>query len=313
VHVKHWSRPKGVMSKSSELFGRILERLRVAARFAADKPDETAESTACALWLAAAGTPKAVGRASESLPELTEEQARTLQGMVERRITGEPLAYLVGRQEFMGHDFVTAPGALIPRRETELLGNAALAIARERAARDGSVRLLDLCTGSGNLAIALALGEPRARVWGSDLEAAAVAIASRNARLHGVEGRVTLLQGDLFGALHGAEQVPAPFHLIVCNPPYIPSRKAQSMPVEVGGHEPVAAFDGGDFGLSILFRLVAEAPQHLVPGGWLCFELGAGQGPLVEKRMSARGGYSETRTVADHAGTVRALLARKAE
>jgi release factor glutamine methyltransferase len=301
------------MSTSSELFERSLERLRVAARFAADKPDETAETTARALWLAAAGTPKAVGRAVASLPELTDAQALTLESMVERRITGEPLAYLVGRQEFMGHEFLTAPGALIPRRETELVGNAALAIAREQAARGRPVRVLDLCTGSGNLAIALALGEPRVRVWASDLEAAAVAVASRNALLHGVEERVTLLQGDLFGALDGVEPIPAPFDLVVCNPPYIPSRKAQSLPMEVGGHEPIAAFDGGDFGLSILLRLVAEAPQHLAPGGWLCFELGAGQGPLVEKRLSARGGYSETRTVADHAGTVRALLAKKVE
>jgi release factor glutamine methyltransferase len=300
------------MNKSSELFDRSLERLQVAARFAADKPDETAETTACALWLAAAGVPRAVGRATGSLPALTDTQARALEAMIERRITGEPLAYLVGRQEFMGHEFVTAPGALIPRRETELLGNAALALARDTAARDGAVRILDLCTGSGNLAVALALGESRALVWASDLEASAVAVASRNASLHGVERRVTLLQGDLFGALDGLDPAPAPFDLIVCNPPYIPSRKAQSMPVEVGGHEPVAAFDGGDFGLTILFRLVAEAPRHLAPGGWLCFELGVGQGPLVEKRLAGRGGYGETRTVRDHAGTVRAVLARKA-
>lgn len=300
------------MSKSSELFDRSLERLRVAARFAADKPDETAESTARALWLAAAGTPVSVSRATGSLPELTDAQALELDTMVERRITGEPLAYLVGRQGFMGHEFITAPGALIPRRETELLGTAALGVARERASHAGTVRILDLCTGSGNLAVALALGEPRALVWASDLEPAAVAVASRNAAVHGVDGRVTLLQGDLFGALDGLDPTPAPFDLIVCNPPYIPSRKAQRMPVEVGGHEPVAAFDGGDFGLSILFRLVAEAPRHLGPGGWLCFELGAGQGPLVEKRLSGRGGFSETRTVPDHTGTVRALLARKA-
>jgi len=300
------------MTGVSELFDRNLDRLRAGARFAADKPDETAETTARALWLAAAGTPTAVSRIRDHLPSLTEAQAELLDTMVDRRIAGEPLAYLVGRQEFMGHEFVTAPGALIPRRETELLGYAALAIARERAAREGCVRILDLCTGSGNLAIALALGEPLAQVWASDLERDAVGIASRNAAWHGVEHRVTVLQGNLFEALTDLNPPPPSFDLVVCNPPYIPSGKAQALPVEVAGHEPIAAFDGGDFGLSILFRLVAEAPRHLAPGGWLCFELGAGQGPLVEKRLAGRGGYSEIRTVPDHAGTVRAVLARTA-
>jgi len=303
---------KVAMTEVSALFDQSVDRLQAGARFAADKPDETPEATARALWLAAAGLPTAVSRVPMQLPSLTEAQAGVLATMVDRRIAGEPLAYLVGRQEFMGHEFVTAPGALIPRRETELLGKAALAIARERAAREGAVRILDLCTGSGNLAIALALGEPLARVWASDLEGEAVAVASRNAAWHGVERRVTLLQGNLFGALDGLTPPPPPFDLVVCNPPYIPSRKAQSLPVEVAGHEPIAAFDGGDFGLSILFRLVAEAPRHLVPGGWLCFELGAGQGPLVEKRLAGRGAYHEIRTVPDDAGTIRAVLARTA-
>ena len=301
------------MSDSNGLFRQSLEQLRKAATFAADKPDETPESSVRALWLTAAGRPCAVSRVGNALPDLTETESRALEALIGRRIAGEPLAYLIGRQEFMGHEFITAPGALIPRRETELLGNAALAAARELAADGRAVRILDLCTGSGNLAIALALGEPRAVVWASDLEAGAVALTSRNIALHGVEDRVTVLQGDLFGALDAPGSTPAPFDLIVCNPPYIPSRKANSMPIEVGGHEPAAAFDGGDFGLSILFRLVAEAPHYLVPGGWLCFELGAGQGPLIERRLAARGSYAEIRTVPDHNGTARTLMARRGE
>lgn len=210
----------------------------------------------------------------------------------------------------MGREFLTAPGALIPRRETELLGRAAAGLSQDWAASHGAVRILDLCTGSGNLAVSLALEEPRALVWASDLEADAIALAARNVAHQGVGDRVTLLQGDLFGALNQAVPAPGPFDLIVCNPPYIPSLKARSMPVEVGGFEPTAAFDGGDFGLSILFRLVAEAPRHLAPGGWLCFELGAGQGRLIEKRLTSQGRYADVQGVRDHAGTVRALLAQ---
>lgn len=301
------------MSESNGIFQRNVERLREAAAFSADKPDETPDSSVRALWLAVAGTPRAVSLVGTSLPELTEAKARALEVLIERRIAGEPLAYLVGRQAFMGYEFITAPGALIPRRETELLGNAALGLAREVAAGERAVRILDLCTGSGNLAITLALGEPRALVWASDLEAGAVSLAARNAALHGVDGRMTLLQGDLFGAIDSLTPKPAPFDLIVCNPPYIPSLKANSMPIEVGGYEPAAAFDGGDFGLSVLFRLVAEAPKYLAAGGWLCFELGAGQGRLIEKRLAGQGTYTEIRAVPDHAGTVRALTARRSQ
>jgi len=294
----------------SDLYERTLARLRDAAIFAADKPDESPESTARALWLAAAGTPRAVTRTAGALPELPEAQARSLDALLARRVAGEPLAYLIGRQEFMGHEFLTAPGALIPRRETELLGRATADLARACADRQGSVRILDLCTGSGNLAVALALEEPRSFVWASDLEASAVALAAQNVALHGLGERVTLLQGDLFGALDQSSPSPLPFDLVVCNPPYIPTHNAKSMPVEVGGFEPHAAFDGGDFGLSILFRLVAEAPRHLTPDGWLCFELGAGQGRLIEKRLAGQGSFGEIRSVMDHVGTVRALLAR---
>ncbi len=295
----------------SDRYERAVARLREGAVFAADKPDETPETTAQALWLAAAGTPCAVSRARLPLPVLSDMQAAAFGELLNRRLAGEPLAYLTGRQEFMGLEFLAEPGALIPRRETELVGTGALALARERAEAGAPVRILDLCTGAGNLAVALAVLEPRSDVWASDLEPPAVALAARNVALHDVADRVTLLQGDLFGALAQARPAPSPFDLIVCNPPYIPSHKARNMATEVGGFEPPAAFDGGDFGLSILFRLVSESPQHLVPGGWLCFELGAGQGRLIEKKLSGQGGYAEVRVVADQAGTARALLARR--
>lgn len=307
------SQEDGTMTRA-DLMNRLsaaASQLRANAHFSSDKPDETPESTSQALWLAAAGQPRAASRSGTALPELTPAQADQFELLLGRRLAGEPLAYLIGRQEFMGNEFYTAPGALIPRRETELLGHAALELARERATAAGDVKILDLCTGSGNIAVALAIGEPRARICGTDLEADALALAARNVELHGVSDRVTLRQGDLFAALDGHDDAPVGFDIIVCNPPYIPSHKAKAMPIEVGGFEPPAAFDGGDFGLSILFRLVAEGPSHLAPGGWLCFELGAAQGSLLERRLSGRKAFSEIRAVRDQEGAVRVLAARR--
>lgn len=296
----------------SASFEAVLGSLRERLVLSADKPEETAETTLQALWMAAAGAPRAVGRLTGEVPALSAAQLGTLEALLARRLAGEPLAYLTGLQEFMGREFLAEPGALIPRRETELLGRAAADLARRLPSAPGAVRILDLCTGAGNLAVSLALEVSTARVWASDLEAAAVELAGRNASRHGVGDRVALASGDLFAALDQFSPPPGPFDLIVCNPPYIPSHKAQSMPVEVGGFEPPAAFDGGDFGLSILLRLVAEAPRHLAPGGWLCFELGAGQGAMIERRLAKQGSYGEIRRVSDAVGTTRALLAQRA-
>lgn len=290
-------------------FARVVERLASAA-YSPDKPDETPETTARALWWAAAGTSTGVAPASTPLPQLDAAATERLEGYIDRRIAGEPLAYLTGRQRFMGRDFLTAPGALIPRRETEILGAAAVELARDAERATASPCLLDLCTGSGNLAVTLALEVPTASVVATDLEHDALTLASRNARFHGVEMRIRFAQGDLFRALDSLEADGPTFDLVVCNPPYIPTHKARNMPMEVAGHEPAAAFDGGDLGLSILFRLVAEAPRFLRPGGWLCFELGAGQGRLIEKRLAGNAAYTNVRSLLDPHGTIRALTAQ---
>jgi release factor glutamine methyltransferase len=287
-----------------------MARLRDAALFGADKPDETPETTARALWRAAVGSPGAITAMEGELPPLADTQALLFEELIERRVNGEPLAYLTGRQAFMGLVLHAAHGALIPRRETELLGEAALECTRDHAEQHGSVSVLDIGTGSGNLAVAIAVHEPRSNVWASDIEAEALAVAEKNVAAHRVTDRVTLLQGDLFGALAGRSS-PPPFDVIVCNPPYISSQRAHHMPLEVGGYEPTAAFDGGGFGLTVLLRLIAEAPQYLVPGGWLGFELGAGQGPLLEKRLLANGAYTDVRPLADAEGTTRGFFARR--
>jgi release factor glutamine methyltransferase len=290
-------------------FDAVARRLAAGFVPAPDKPDETVESTVCALWYAAAGDARPVSRATPPLPALDAAQVAGLEALIARRLAGEPLAYLVGLQEFMGLEFIAAPGALIPRRETELLGGAVLSALAEVLRLRPAPRLLDLCTGCGNLAVMLAHHAPGAELVATDLEQAALDIAARNVQHHRYADRIRLLQGNLFAALAPLGEGPR-FDLISCNPPYLSSRHATHMPAEVGASEPVAAFDGGPFGLSIVLRLLKEAPTYLAPGGWLCFEIGAGQQGLVEGRIRQQPGYVDLRRALDAQGVVRAYQLR---
>ncbi len=290
-------------------YGELLARLQAHLELPPDKPDEDYESTLRALWLAAADRPMSADAAGKhELPPLTDGQHRQLETWVGERLAGRPLAYITGRQSFMGVDFVVRPGALIPRRETELLGEAALAVLRGYPEQP-VVRCLDVCTGCGNLAIALAIQWPAARFLASDLCEEAVEVARENATLHGLENDLGLFVGDLFEPFAAAEHHQR-YDLITCNPPYVSSTNVPQMAAEISGHEPPAAFDGGFGGMAILRRLVAEAPQYLVPGGWLVFEVGAGQGEAVIKRLRARSPFREIDGVCDAAGTVRVVTAR---
>lgn len=275
-----------------------------------DKPEETPETTLRALWLASAGVPCSVQLAAErELPAL-DGGARTLLGrLIERRVSGVPLAHITGRQSFMGLELLAGPEALVPRRETELLGYAALGVLREIVAERGRAAVIDVCTGSGNLAVALAHHEPGCSVVGGDLSQDAIGLALRNAERHELTERVQFVRGDLFSpfeaaGLRGAADV------VVCNPPYISTAKAAGMPTEIAEFEPRMAFDGGAFGISTLFRLVAGAPRFLRPGSWLCFEIGAGQGEPMAARLQRAGSYAVIERVRDSAGAIRALLAR---
>ncbi len=224
------------------------------------------------------------------------------------RAAGVPLAHLTGWQRFMGLDFHTSLDALIPRKETELLAAAALEILRDTVRERGPARVLDLCTGSGNLALTLAHFEPACEVCATDISNEAIALARRNAQQHRLTERVRFFRGDLFGALPADTDA---FDLIICNPPYISSGKLDRSELIV--HEPRMAFDGGPFGLNIITRLVQESPARLKPGSWLCFEIGRGQGEFVGRLLERSGKYVEISKFFDAADDVRALAARVPE
>lgn len=288
------------------LFLQHLARLETEVSILPDHPEETAESTLRALWATAAGRPlSVVAAADHALEPLSAEGERLLAALVERRITGSPLAHLTGRQSFLGVELLAGPEALVPRIETEILGRTALDLVR----RTEGALVIDLCTGAGNLAAGVAVAEPRLRIHAADLSAAAVGLARANMIYLDAADRVTLHEGDLFDAL--PDELQGTADVVICNPPYISSAKVGEMPAEISEHEPRLAFDGGSLGLSIVGRLVQEAPTWLRPGGWLCFEIGLGQGPYWQKRVLRFPGWAEVGAVEDDDGNVRVITARR--
>ena len=276
----------------------------------ADKPEENTVAALRALWLAASGKGCSIQKAAEvNLPDLDSSGRDKLRILIERRLSGVPLAHLIGWQQFMGLEFKASPQALIPRKETEILGTAALNCVREIVRTRGSAKVIDVCTGSGNLALAIASHEPKCRVFAADLCPEAVDLANENARVHNLEDRVEFRVGDLFAPLDKPE-FHAAMDLVVCNPPYLSSSKLRALPKEIGEFEPREAFDAGAFGLAIINRLISDAPRFLKPESWLCFEVGLGQGPFFASRLKSSGSYRTIDTAVDSAGEVRALIAR---
>jgi release factor glutamine methyltransferase len=295
--------------RMSDVFTRLRERLTAGWSPLPDKPEETPESTLRALWYTAAGEARSAEAARlGDLPPLDTAALATLDALIDRRLGGVPLAHLTGRQRFMDLEMLAAAGALVPRKETELLGEAAIELAHE--ADRGEATVVDVCTGCGNIALAVARHVPDARVFGADLSEEAIALARRNAAWLGLEQRVDFRAGDLLAPFDDAEFV-GRVDLLTCNPPYISSAKVGQMAAETAAHEPRLAFDGGPLGVTILMRLLQEAPRFLRAGGWLAFEVGLGQGPALVRRLKAAGAWSEVREKADDKGAVRVILARR--
>jgi release factor glutamine methyltransferase len=293
-------------------FDRLVAHLAQALSTLPDKPEETAASALRALWLAAAGEPMSVERAGEqALPALDDAQSTRLEELMSQRVAGVPLAHLTGFQRFMGLELLAGPQALIPRAETALLAQAAVAKLKVAAEAQGRALVIDVCTGSGNLAVALAQAEPRAQVHAADLSQEAVGLAQRNVDQLGLGQRVQTHCGD-FLAPFAHEPFLGQVDVLVCNPPYISSAKVKTMPDEIASHEPHLAFDGGPFGIRMLQRLMREAPAYLRSGGWLAFEVGLGQGPAVMQWLGKMPEFVRTETQADAEGQIRVVLALRA-
>jgi release factor glutamine methyltransferase len=224
---------------------------------------------------------------------LTEAELAAFRGLVVRRARREPLQYILGTQEFAGLDFEVAPGVLIPRHDTEVLV--------EEAARIGGEAntVLDIGTGSGCVAIALAKRLPKAKVVSVDPSTEALSVAGRNACRAGVS--VDFVEGSLFEPFPGRE-----FDMIVSNPPYIPSGEIPTLQPEVRDFEPQTALDGGEDGLDFYRAISSGAPAHLRPGGCLLLEVGIGQSVAVIELLR-RHGFIDLFTANDPGGIDRVV------
>jgi release factor glutamine methyltransferase len=234
---------------------------------------------------------------------LAEAELSRYRGLIKRRRSGEPIAYILGRREFFALPFRVDRRVLIPRPDTEVLVETALNGTRPRNLYG---RMLDLCTGSGCVAIAFAKDRPTWRVTAVDVSPDAAALARENARRAGVVHNVGVLEGDLFAPLPKA----AEFELITANPPYIPSADIAGLMVDVRDFEPRLALDGGADGLTIIRRLLGEAPRYLAPGGLLAMEVGFDQAPAVST-LFEESGFVEVARAKDLAGVERVVSGRR--
>ena len=197
--------------------------------------------------------------------------------MVGRRTAREPLAYIVGHREFYSLEFVVRPGVLIPRPETETVVEAALGFVRERPA----AKVLDIGTGSGAIAIAMAANAPEAQIVAIDISKVSLEVAGENARRHGCAGRIAFVEAD-YAALDARALPFASFDLIVSNPPYITEAELPALAPEVRDFEPRLALDGGVDGMEFYRKIAAGLARWLAPEGEVILEVGAGQAEAVE-------------------------------
>lgn len=206
----------------------------------------------------------------------------------------------------MGTDIEVGPGVLVPREETELLGQTAIGLL---SALNAPV-VIDMCCGSGNVGLGILAARPDIRLYGADLTPEAIAWARRNVARIDRMGRATYEQGDMFDAL-AAHNLAGRADLIACNPPYISTHKLETDSAHLLDAEPREAFDAGPYGIAIHQRLIAEAPRYLVSGGWLVFEFGAGQDRLVRALLTRVRAYAQPTFFSDADGVLRVVAVRK--
>jgi release factor glutamine methyltransferase len=228
--------------------------------------------------------------------ELSESQMSAYRAAIARRARNEPVQYITGTQEFYGRSFAVAPAVLIPRPETEHLVESVLAL------HPAPKRILDIGTGSGILAITLALGLPNAIVTATDISAEALAVARQNAAALGAIDRIRFVESDLFAALANER-----FDCIVANPPYVAT--GEVLEPQVRDYEPVTALYAGEDGLAVYQRLIPHASEHLEPGSHLLLEIGHGQRDAVAGLLRA-GGFEGIQFIDDLQGIPRVTSAK---
>lgn len=234
---------------------------------------------------------------------LTPDERTSLRAGIERRAAGEPLQYVTGEVAFRHLVLHVRPGVFIPRPETEVLVDSVLDRLPRRPEGEGVV-VVDLCAGSGAVALSIAQERPDATVHATEIVPETAVVARENAERSGLSDRVTILDGDLFGPL--PKELRGRVDAVVSNPPYIPTADLAALPAEVAAFEPRVALDGGEDGLDVARRIMAEAREWLVPGGLLAMEVDASRAAATDREM--RAWYEGVDTLADLTGRDRIVL-----
>ena len=238
-----------------------------------------------------------------------EREKEAAERLVKRRLSGEPLQYILGHQEFWSIDLKVDRRVLIPRSDTELLVEQALSVLSEMD-RERSPAVLEIGTGSGAIAITLATEDRNVFLVATDISGKIVRLAETNAREAGVSERIVFVTGDLFGPFRPFEGG-GPFDMILSNPPYIVRSEIESLDREVKDFEPIVALDGGEDGLDFHRKIISESPRYLRGRGWLLLEVGQGQAEAVSSILEASGNFGLIERIRDLSGIERVVRARK--
>jgi release factor glutamine methyltransferase len=236
--------------------------------------------------------------------ELTADQAQRYDEALARRATGVPAQYITGHQEFWGMDLIVSPAVLIPRPETEHVIETVLGLAKPMVSASPTIRIVDIGTGSGAIALALARELPGAEILAIDISPEALEIARANAVRHNLAARLEFQIDDLLTGLPEAS-----FDFVVSNPPYVGESEEDSVQLEVRKFEPRQAVFAGPKGTEVIERLIPQAQNVLAPGGWLVFEISGTIADSVRHRLA---GWTDVRLVNDLQGIARVAVARKA-
>lgn len=299
--------PRGTMPATKWT---IHSLLKVAAEYLKEKGIESPRLTAELLLAYQLNTDRVTLYLFFDRP-LNEEELSGYRALLRRRLQREPTQHIIGLQEFWSMDFIVGARALIPRPESEILIEKAVALfSDDRIPGGWSPRVLDLGTGSGVLAVSIAREIEGATVFASDISSDALALAGENAKKHGVEERVRFVEGDLFDPLREKE---LPFDLILSNPPYIAVKDLDTLPREVRDYEPRIALDGGDSGMDYVEKIIREAPAFLNPGGWVLVEMDPEQTGRALSLINEDSRYLHGERIKDYSHRYRVVYAQRTQ
>jgi release factor glutamine methyltransferase len=236
---------------------------------------------------------------------LNEEELAAFKKLIIRRIKNEPIAHIIGYKPFISLDFIVSSDVLIPRPETEHVVEVVIDIIK--AGQNKSIKILDIGTGSGAIAVSLAYYTKNSFVTATDVSPKALQLAKQNAAKHGVSDRIKLLQGNLFEPLNGSDV----FDIIVSNPPYIPTGEIPSLQNEIKNFEPIKALDGGADGLDYYRKIMSKIDPFLKPEGYIVLEVGMAQAEEVSGIIRSKQIFAEPKIYEDYAGIKRVVEARR--